>query len=211
MTNYMRALRYALPYWRRMTASILCALVVALFWGANISALYPVLNVLLQNQTLVGWVDDSIQHHETKIVELKEEIARIDGEIRDADSAAVRAERTQRRERRESQLASRQSSLNWYVWARPTLVRFTPSDSFTTLAWLLGLTVVGVMIKGVFDFLQEYLASSVVYLAMFDLRNEYFRKTLKLDLGSYSDQGTTELMARFTNDLESLSSGMRAL
>ncbi len=67
------------------------------------------------------------------------------------------------------------------------------------------------LIKGAFDFLQEYLAGQVVNLAIYDLRNEMYRRTMRLDLSFFDERGTHDFMARFTNDIESLASGMRAL
>jgi ABC-type multidrug transport system fused ATPase/permease subunit len=73
------------------------------------------------------------------------------------------------------------------------------------------LLLIGMIIKSIFDYFQEYLAGSVVSLAIFDLRNRFYRKTMGLDLTYFTEKGTHELMARITSDVESLSSGMRAL
>ena len=39
----------------------------------------------------------------------------------------------------------------------------------------------------------------------------FFRRTINLDLASFSDQGSSELMARFTNDMDSFGQGLNTL
>src|SRR2546423_9538766 len=70
---------------------------------------------------------------------------------------------------------------------------------------------VGVLIKCFFEFLQESLVGSVVNLSLFDLRNRFYRNVIHLDVDQFNEQGTGELMARFTNDMELLGQGKRTL
>ena len=71
--------------------------------------------------------------------------------------------------------------------------------------------MVGVALKGFFMFLQEVLVADVMQLTLFDIRNLFFRRTINLDLASFSDQGSSELMARFTNDMDSFGQGLNTL
>ena len=48
-------------------------------------------------------------------------------------------------------------------------------------------------------------------LTLFDIRNHFYRRTMALDLSSFGDQGSAELMARFTNDMDSLGQGLNTL
>ena len=91
------------------------------------------------------------------------------------------------------------------------IYRYLPSDCFRSLLLLLGLVIVGVAIKGFFMFLQEVLVADVMQRTQFDIRNLFFRRTLNLDLGSFSEQGSAELMARFTNDMDSFGQGLVTL
>ncbi len=71
--------------------------------------------------------------------------------------------------------------------------------------------MIGVALKGFFMFLQEVLVADVMQLTLFDIRNVFFRRTINLDLASFSDQGSSELMARFTNDMDSFGQGLNTL
>ena len=98
-----------------------------------------------------------------------------------------------------------------YAKAKPFVYEYLPSDQFRCLQLLMGLVLIGVIIKGCFMFLQEVLVADVMHRTLFDIRNLFFRRTMNLDLASFSDQGSSELMARFTNDMDSFGMGLNLL
>ncbi|HEV3122076.1 MAG TPA: ABC transporter ATP-binding protein, partial [Isosphaeraceae bacterium] len=98
-----------------------------------------------------------------------------------------------------------------YRWVQPRVIRYFPVDVFNTLLLLVALVLLGVAVKGFFLFLQEVLVADIVQLTLFSIRNLFFRRTMALDLASFSDQGSAELMARFTNDMDSVSQGLNTL
>lgn len=108
----------------------------------------------------------------------------------------------------------RAKSQYWVGWCdriEPVVVRYLPRDGFKTLLLLLMLVMGSVALKGLFLFLQEVLVADVMQLTLFSIRNLFFRRTIALDLSSFSDQGSSELMSRFTNDMDSLSQGLNTL
>jgi ATP-binding cassette, subfamily B, bacterial MsbA len=107
--------------------------------------------------------------------------------------------------------ADRSRVLARYQKAKPFIDRYLPNDSYKSLLLLMGLVMIGVALKGFFMFLQETLVASVMQLTLFDIRNVFFRRTINLDLASFSDQGSSELMTRFTNDMDSFGQGLNTL
>lgn len=101
--------------------------------------------------------------------------------------------------------------LGRYKWLQPKIARYLPNDSFRTLLLLIGLVMGGVAVKGLFQFCQEVLVADITQLSLFDIRNLFFRKTIALDLASFSDQGSAELMTRFTNDMDSVAQGFNTV
>ena len=79
--------------------------------------------------------------------------------------------------------------------------------TFRTLVFV----VASVALRGVFDFGQESLVGSVTNRTLFDLRNTFFRRAVRQDVRQLTASGTTELMARFTNDMEQLGNGIKIL
>src|SRR5207302_817153 len=74
--NFLRALRYVLPYRRRLFVSILCAVFAAVLWGLNFTAVYPFLKLLTTEQNLQTWIDDTIKHQEQLVDEASKEADR---------------------------------------------------------------------------------------------------------------------------------------
>ncbi len=110
-----------------------------------------------------------------------------------------------------SEKVDRAKVLHGYKIVQPYINRYLPNESFKSLLLLMGLVMIGVALKGVFMFLQETLVASVMQLTLFDIRNVFFRRTINLDLASFSSQGSSELMARFTNDMDSFGQGLNTL
>ena len=123
------------------------------------------------------------------------------------DLASIRYRLAQIQKEKESW----QSWLGRYQRLKPLIYTYLPSDTFRNLLLLIGMVILGVAIKGFFMFLQELLVADVMQRTQFDIRNLFFRRTINLDLGSFSDQGSAELMARFTNDMDSFGQGLVTL
>jgi ATP-binding cassette subfamily B protein/subfamily B ATP-binding cassette protein MsbA len=222
MKNFLRALRHAFPYRRRLALSIFCALCAAILWGGNFTSIYPVLKLLNTQQSPHAWVDEQIEEIQKSIEDYTGQIDKktvelekwkdrqqaegpsgfIDQQIRDVNRDLSRLE---------SKLEPARRSLYWHQVGRKYIYRFLPPDCFYTLAWVILAVVVGVVIKCFFEFCQESLVGSVVNLSLFDLRNRFYRNIIHLDVDQFGEQGTSELMARFTNDMESLGAGIKTL
>ncbi|WP_422925385.1 ABC transporter ATP-binding protein [Singulisphaera sp. PoT] len=118
-------------------------------------------------------------------------------------------------EARRASLAAEKSKATWwhkrYLWIQPTVNKYLPDHGFQTLVLLLGVVMVGVTLKGIFLFLQEVLVADVMQLTLFDLRNHFYRRTMALDLSSFGEQGSAELISRFTNDMDSVGQGLNTL
>ncbi len=98
-----------------------------------------------------------------------------------------------------------------YRLLQPWINRYLPHEGFQTLLLLILLVMAGVAVKGFFLFLQEVLVAQVMQLTLFDIRNHFYRRTMALDLSSFNDQGSAELISRFTNDMDSLGQGLNTL
>ena len=286
MKNFARLVRFALPYRVRFGLSVACAAMVALFFFAELGAVYPLLHILFNSQNPQKWVAEKVESYRDDIAALeargaearfvlglaakgeaaKEPLsARVQQIIRQLPAAenglhelerqaadaglkfssdpnarrelaamrrdlamlearkrelfasgpmALRADAESIERRRVSirkDIANDQWWLDRCLFAQPYVNRYLPGNSFTALLLLIAMVMVGVALKGFFMFLQEVLVADVMQLTLFDIRNRFFRRTLNLDLASFSDQGSSELMARFTNDMDSFGQGLNTL
>jgi ATP-binding cassette, subfamily B, bacterial MsbA len=221
MKNFLRALKYVYPYRRLLALSICCALMAAVLWGLNFTAVYPVLKLLTTGQSLQVWIDESIKRQEEVVEKLEKEAAKHsskeeelknwpdDAPLKDKHlrDAAARSYRVQ------SKLEPARRTLYYYYYRvlGKYIYALFPNDCFQTIALVILIVVIAMTVKGVFEFFQETLVASVVNSSLFDLRNRFYRNVIHLDVNQFNDQGTGELMARFTNDMEMLGTGQKTL
>ncbi len=218
MKNFLRAVRASLPYRGRLALSLLCALIAAILWGLSFTAISPVLTILGKKQNLQCWARTEINQINSKIEQLEKERKPVEDLARELknkppspNNDKLSRELTSRMTKLERDLQSANRRLYLYQIAEWYAGRFLPTDPFQTLACLIGLVVVAVALRGFFEFWQESLVGSVVNLSLFDLRNRLYRNVLHLDVNHFSEDGTHELMARFTNDMEMLGNGTKTL
>lgn len=210
MNNFGRALALALRYRLVFGLSLVCALLVAVLWGGNLGAIYPVVEVVFQGNSLHDWVERETSQAEATSRALVEEIARVETE-RSTASPAARAELDQALDLARARLEAEQTALARIRWVAPYVRQYLPDDSFQTLVLVIGALIVGTAVKSAFFIADQVLVARLANLAIFDLRQEFYRRTLRMDLASFGDKQTTELLTRFTHDTESLAAGIKAL
>src|SRR5437588_6489394 len=71
MKNFLRALRCAWPYRVRLGVSVFCALMAAVFWGLNFTAIYPILKIIGSDMNLQQWVDSEIKRTQKELEPLQ--------------------------------------------------------------------------------------------------------------------------------------------
>ncbi len=82
MKNFLRAMRMAWPYRYRTVLSVICALVAAVFWGLNFTAIYPILKIVGGKQNLQEWVTNCIDNvHKDQIDPLKADVDRLTAKL----------------------------------------------------------------------------------------------------------------------------------
>jgi len=279
MKNFFRLLTYSWPYRSRFYWSLVCASVAALMWGANISAVFPLLKILFYSQNAQVWVSDQIResdinaqvlearlaeirrvgdqllHNSLKADEVKATLrAYADAELRSRPDLTKPLEATPQGEMRVSSapvdtpehriaearhnelsqialpaLAGKKGDLNrraeklsdelsstnlWlrrYKRAQPLVNAYLPADGFHTLVGLLGMVMVMVVVKGIFQFFQDVLVADLTQISMFEIRRQLYRKVLALDIASFDSTPSAEMMARFTNDMEMMGQGINII
>lgn len=210
MKNFVRALKLTLRYRFTLVGVFFCALLVALFWGGNVTALYPIVKVLFQGQSLQQWVDDEISTAERESAELRESIRKLqtaNAETPEDRGASAEGEIAIL----QTQLKAQQAALATARWLRPHVYRLLPAGKFQTIVAIVALLMAATIIKNFFIFGNQMLTQRVVQLAAFDIRKQLYHHALRMDLSEFGEQRTGALMARFNVDLSYLSAGMTYL
>jgi ATP-binding cassette, subfamily B, bacterial MsbA len=218
MKNFARALRHAWPYRGRLLISVVCAFFAAVLWGGNFTSIYPVLKLLTTGKSMHVWIDEAILAVQKDIDGLQVSVDKLSDREKEVEKRAstkevekVKRDLASDLLKLETKLKTARSSLWWYQKLREYIHKFLPDDCFQTLVCLIGLALAGITLKCFFEFVQESLVGSIVNRSIYDLRNRFYRNAIHLDVGQFNDQGSTELMARLTNDMESLAAGQKML
>lgn len=227
MRNYFRALKQSWPYRTRLIISVGCALAVAALWSINLSAVFPVLTILAGDRGADGsapnlqtWVDAKIVEYQQKadnpdraeeVRWLRTEIQRLQDEPPSGARENVLRDYTRRLARVEGVIQDFRTQQSRHQFLKTYIIRHLPTNRFETFVWIMAAVVVGVALKGFFEFWQEVLVGSVVCRTLYDFRNRFYRAVVHQDTRQIAADGTPELMARVTNDTEQIGVGMRIL
>jgi ATP-binding cassette, subfamily B, bacterial MsbA len=210
MDHFARTVRLALHYYWTVAASFACALIVAVLWSANISVLYPLVEVVGTNQNLAQRVDQKIAESQQDIDRYSAEERRLKEELARAAESAVRPLERQLASATNSR-ESAEESLRQFRWFKPWVDAYLPDDPFRTLAVLVAVMLVATVVKDAFMTTGSVLADRLAQLATFDLRKRFFRRTLRMDLAVFNEQGTSDLLSRFTGDVDGVAGGVQTL
>ncbi len=210
MKNFLRTVRIALHYRMTIGLIVFCSLMVALFWGANISTIYPVVDVVFRNKTIAQWAEDSADQLANKISRLDKEIATLE-QGRKTLSAGQQHRRKRDIGALRQDLESAEKRHAWALWAVPLARQYLPNDPFRTLVALVAAILIGTTLKLVFLMTNLILVERLGQLTTFELRKQFYRQTLSMDLGAFGEDRTSILMSRFTNDVNATKSGITVL
>lgn len=210
MGNFGRVLRLALRNRFTFLASVLCALGASVLWGGNIGSIYPFVEVAFKGQSFQHWVDTQIASTKTALAEWN---ARAEQLNRRLATAGPEAERSLRAEAgaAAARVAAEQKALAKFVWIKPYVDHYLPRDPYATVAAFLGFLVAGTLVKDLFLIANTVLVARLSLSSTFNLQKLFYRRTLRMDLATFSNDGTSDLTSRFTHDMAAVQSGVNSL
>ena len=221
MKNFWRAIRLTYKYRFTIFLTVFCALFLAFFWGANITAVFPLVQISFNGKTVRDYWTEEIAaktellaDYTAKKALLQEETAGLlgpDGEMLPAktDTDFERARQARLRlgqlDRESRQTAER---LEWFRRFEPYVDRYAPKTPYGTVVALMLLVVGGTVIKSIFSYIHSYFSTRIGALGVYELREVFFRKAIDFEVDYYRQRGVSDTMSRFTNDMGSLSGGI---
>lgn len=208
MGNFARTLRLAARYRFTIAGAVICALLVAVLWGGNIGTLYPVVNVVFTGKRLDVWVADEIKSADENAAKADAEIAECQRKLPAANGSDAKRLKSQighAESRRDAELAT----AGQLRQAKPWIDEYLPLEPFETLALAIGALFVGTIIKSAFMVIGQLLVERLAQLATFELRKTFYRRTLRMDLASFGEKSTSDLISRFTNDAGCVALGIQ--
>ena len=210
MKNFGRVVRLALRHWTTIIGIVISSVIGAFFWGANISAVYPFIEVVFQGDSMHGWVEVRIKDAERRAAELRSEIQALQPKRTAADSRQ-RSEIDRSIKLKEKTYRVEQKAIGWYRWAEPLIKRHLPDDAFQTLLLVVGFVATSTLIRTIFLGMNMVLVERLAERTKMKLRDAFYGHSLNLEVAAFSENGTSDLMSRFTGDVNLIGNGIMTL
>lgn len=213
MNNFWRAIQLTFKHKWNIIGIFVSSIALALCWGGNITAVYPLVQVSFQGDSVSTWLEKEIQSQTERLEELRAEQTAlvdaaktpVDGDDSSAKNAANRLSFLNAQiATAEKTLAARQAAL---PWAR----KWTPSDPFLTVVALMAFVLIGTIVKSFCTFIHSFLSSRIGQLGAYELRALFFKKALGYEVNYFNARGLSDATSRFMSDMGALSSGVALL
>lgn len=205
MKPFLRAVAHSLRYRWSIAGAVLCSFLIAIIWSASITTVFPVVKIVLQNQTAITWVDGEITSGQKTVDELKTELVAMENQLANQPDPSLEFESEFLKERIEAE----EESLAWFQSVQPWVQKYAPKSAFQTLVWALGWLLGVSIIKGILLIIGAILDARVAERTVFDLRRIYYRKALELDQRRIDMIGTSAMMTHLSYNMVMISSGLR--
>lgn len=192
MQNMKRALWMALRYRWSILGSFLCSALVAVFWGMNLGAVYPFVEVVLHNKSLHQWAAERIADGEQNVARLEEKIAAAQADVNSADQRDIALW--------SSEIATEQRRIAATRQMQPWITRHAPPDPYTTLVWIVGLLLAATFLRGVFLVGSMVLMARVGQRTVLDLQNRVLKNVLNMEMNEIGVRGTGDLILRIRGE-----------
>lgn len=235
LRNFWRACRFLWPYRATVIVSILCALFVGAATTGGIATFMPIMQVLLNNQTVSEWANSHVvaKRMGVKFADDTTEV-RVSKVIDDGPAAAVGVKRfdvlvheTTSSEDRRAELKRladpataeavvggkkvQLASVPKYLEIGAQLASHVPSNPLYAIATAFGLIAIITTIGNVVRFFQEYLSERAAILAVNDMRRHLYDHVLHVPMSFFGQKGTSDVTSRLVQDASGLQEGFKIL
>ncbi len=177
----MRVLKYAHPYRGMIVGGLLVAIIASFIGAANILALLPALEIMLEPEK-----------REARVHDLTNSIAKLERKIESfpagsgfaywKDSIEMRGELQRKK-------------------LQVTLTEFMVDEREKAVFWVVGAVVLIQILKAVLEFFAKFQLSKAFLLATNRLRMDLYDRSLALDLAHFQSATSGELIGRINNDV----------
>jgi len=210
MRNFGRVLLICLRYRFSVLASIICAIAVGALWGGNIGGALPVIQVVFSGGSLQQWVDEEIEKADQAAAECQALLGPLRRQLAEAEPESRRRLQTEIAAA-ELRIDDQREAAAKYRRLKPYIDKYLPTDPFQTLSIFVGVLLLGTLVKSLFLVAHQILVARIAQLGVFELRNLFFRRSLVMDVATFSREGVSDLMSRFTHDIQNVAVGLSAV
>lgn len=200
MKNFWTAIKDSLHFSPAIALATICSVGIAFLWGSNIGALYPVIDMTLNGQSMQDWLEDRIEDRKEKCRQFEREI-----------TVLQLAERWDEVRNTQKKLRNEVSAIEWCDFALNLENKYLPRDPFQTICVIMGVLIASTLVKHLLMLCSDLLIGHVSTSIVRNLRQRVFDSALHMDRATYQNFGTSGMMAAITSAAEGLTTGLMSL
>jgi subfamily B ATP-binding cassette protein MsbA len=200
MKYFLRALGEGTRHWPALVAAIACSFGVAVLWGANIAAMFPLLETTLSGHSLQETHAERVEGLRAKVAAVETELAALQAVDKPAEPGAIEA--------LEARLQLDRAALTSGEWLQAKLEAWLPAGPFSTVVLVVCVVFIGTVLRVLLMMANAMLVSHVTQSTIRDLRNRVFNKSLELDRPGFQFMGISGFQAQITHISDMLSMGI---
>ncbi|TWU00582.1 putative multidrug export ATP-binding/permease protein [Botrimarina colliarenosi] len=210
MKQFGRALHLAARYPGTVTAVWITSVLVAVLWATNLAAVWPVVDAVMHGESIPTWLAREVETGQQSLDDLRSQrlVAARRMSISGPETSLRLAQEMTDLRQRERLMKAKNDRIADFI---PVATRWLPDTPFGTLGVVCAFVFFGTLIKNAFRIVNQLAVSRLGNLVAFDIRKDYFRHLLRLDLNEFTDRGRGDLMARCTTDIYSVGNGVQTV
>ncbi len=211
MHDFQRVLKLLAKRRWTLAGCLTTSVFIALLWGMNISALYPMVEIVFKGDGFSSYIAGELQNNQTQIDTIQLQINGLLEELKQDPPSADRTRLELAYELAVTRRDAYRKSNRALMFFKPLADQYLPNTPFKTLLLVTGLLILGTFVKLVALCANLMLVQDLAMRASNDVRSLFFRKALRLDLDDFGDNGSAALTSRLTNDIGQLNGGLMML
>src|SRR5438094_27320 len=147
MRYFARALQQAWRHWPALTVALFCSLGVAALWGANIAAIFPIIETTLHGESLQTWNQKRIDAAEKNLVWHQTQIKDLEHRSSATTDEAAKRELALQLDVARTQIKVDEASVYSAQRLQPFFDNYLPSRPFPTVVLIAVAVAVATAIK----------------------------------------------------------------
>ncbi len=208
MKDFVKALQQAWRHWPALTIALLCSLGVAALWGANIAALFPIIETTLHGQSLQEWNKTRLNNAQKSLADHEAEAQKLEQQRSTTADLQQKRDLGFQLDMLQAKIKVDRAGVYSGQRLQPFFERFMPSKPFSTVALIALMVAVATAIKQFLMLTNTMLVSYVSQSIARDVRGRLFDKALSLDRPAFDSQGISGFTAHITHTTDMLANGI---
>ncbi|HEX5471795.1 MAG TPA: ABC transporter ATP-binding protein, partial [Lacipirellulaceae bacterium] len=208
MKDFAKALGQAWRHWPALALAILCSLGVAALWGANIAAIFPIIETTLHGESLQTWNQKRLDAAKQSLAEHQDKLHQLETRQAAAIDPATKRDFGFQLDMVQSEMKVDRVSIKSAQRLQPFFDRYMPTKPFATVLLIAVLVAIATAIKQFLMLSDTMLVSYVSQSIARDMRGRIFDRAISLDRPAFDRQGISGFTAHITHTTDMLASGI---